>query len=80
MNNLALLYFMCSGGRDHVAKCILSIDRVWMASEPQGLHPPIKHFSTIFGLMLTNTRHPVFLPGSVSDQNKNSSSKWRSLS
>lgn len=37
MSNLALLYIMRSGGRDHVAKCILSVGRVWMASEPQGL-------------------------------------------
>lgn len=63
MNNLALLYSLRSVGRDHVAKCSLSIDRVWMVSEPQG---PIKHFPTIFGLMLSNTRHLVLLSGSVS--------------
>lgn len=63
MNNLALRYIMCSVGRHHVAKCSLSIDRVWMVSEPQG---PIKHFPAIFGLTLSNTRHPVLLPGSGS--------------
>lgn len=35
MSNLAPLHTVCRGGRDHVAECVL--DRVWTASEPQGL-------------------------------------------
>lgn len=78
MNNLALLYIMCSVGRDHVAKCSLSIDRVWVASEPQG---PRKHFPTIFGLTLGTLGILYSFPAqSPSEISKNSASKRRSLS